>query len=109
MPNAERKQQRYQKSSSFNLHLGCYEVLPKGTSATILLEDWEKWRCGELSLCQFPTLLDPDLAPAGIILFTRSRLVGLKIGRVFLQVSTNKEGGGGRIIAGENFPGLDAD
>jgi len=62
----------------------------------------------ELSLCQFP-LLDPDLALA-IILFTRSRLAGLKIAGFFLQVSTNKEEeAAGRIIKRleKNFPGLE--
>jgi len=70
MPKAEQKwQQRYQKSPSFfSLHLGIKaEVLPLGTECHhILLEDWSKLEAALGTLfVSIPTLLDPDLAPAG--------------------------------------------
>ena len=70
MPIAEQKwQQRYQKSPSFfSLHLGIKaEVLPPGTECHhILLEDWSKLEAALGTLfVSIPTLLDPDLAPAG--------------------------------------------
>jgi len=92
MPNAERKwQQRYQSSSFLSLHLGGKSgVLPKGTECHHLARVGKNGGCGGTILCQFPLL---DRIALAIILFTRSRLVGL-IGRVFSAVSTNKEGGG---------------
>ncbi|WP_341527779.1 carotenoid isomerase [Nostoc sp. UHCC 0302] len=67
--NEKKWQQRYQKSPSFlSLHMGVKaEVLPKGTECHhILLEDWEKMAAAEGTIfVSIPTLLDPDLAPAG--------------------------------------------
>ncbi len=67
MPASEKKwQQRYEKSPSFlNLHLGVKaQLLPIGTECHhILVEDWDKM--DETIFVSIPTLLDPDLAPAG--------------------------------------------
>jgi len=95
MPNAERKwQQRYQKSSSFQFTPGVKaKYCPWVTSATILLEDWEKWRCGTIFV-SIPTLLDLDLAPAGYHIIHSFTPSWIEDWQVFLQVSTNKEGGG---------------
>ncbi len=70
MPRAEQKwRSRYQKSPSFfSLHLGVKaEVLPPGTACHhILLEDWTQLEEAQGTLfVSIPTLLDPDLAPAG--------------------------------------------
>lgn len=70
MPAAEKRwRQRYQKSPSFlSLHLGVNaEILPAGTECHhILLEDWEKMEDEQGTIfVSIPTLLDPDLAPAG--------------------------------------------
>jgi prolycopene isomerase len=70
MPAAERKwQQRYRKSPSFlSLHLGVKsEALPAGTECHhILLDDWDRLEEAESTIfVSIPTLLDPDLAPAG--------------------------------------------
>jgi prolycopene isomerase len=70
MPTKEKRwQQRYQKSPSFlSLHLGVKaEVLPPGTECHhILLEDWNEMEKEQGTLfVSIPTLLDPDLAPAG--------------------------------------------
>ena len=70
MPSKEKRwQQRYQKSPSFlSLHLGAKaEVLPIGTECHhILLEDWADMEKEQGTIfVSIPTLLDPDLAPAG--------------------------------------------
>ncbi len=70
MPPAERRwQRRYRKSPSFlSLHLGVKaEALPAGTECHhILLEDWVNLEAPEGTIfVSIPTLLDPDLAPAG--------------------------------------------
>ncbi len=70
MPAQEKRwQQRYQKSPSFlSLHLGVNaEVLPVGTECHhILLEEWNNMENPEGTIfVSIPTLLDPDLAPAG--------------------------------------------
>jgi prolycopene isomerase len=70
MPRSEQKwQQRYQKSPSFfSLHLGVKaEVLPPGTECHhIVLEDWNQMEDSFGTIfVSIPTLLDPDLAPAG--------------------------------------------
>ena len=70
MPAAEKKwRKRYQKSPSFlSLHLGVKaEVLPPDTECHhILLEDWQDMEKPEGTIfVSIPTLLDPDLAPAG--------------------------------------------
>ncbi|HIK56044.1 MAG TPA: carotene isomerase [Synechococcales cyanobacterium M55_K2018_004] len=70
MPRSERKwQQRYQKSPSFfSMHLGVKaEVLPPDTDCHhVLLEDWTQMEASHGTIfVSIPTLLDPDLAPAG--------------------------------------------
>lgn len=70
IPASEKRwQQRYQKSPSFlSLHLGVKaECLPIGTACHhILLEDWQQMQSPEGTIfVSIPTLLDPDLAPAG--------------------------------------------
>jgi prolycopene isomerase len=70
LPRSERKwQQRYQKSPSFfSLHLGVKaEVLPAGTECHhVLLQDWAEMEAAYGTIfVSIPTLLDPDLAPAG--------------------------------------------
>ncbi|MGK7895163.1 MAG: carotenoid isomerase [Xenococcus sp. (in: cyanobacteria)] len=70
MPASEQRwQKRYQKSPSFlSLHLGVSaEVLPKGTECHhILLEEWNNMENPEGTIfVSIPTLLDPNLAPAG--------------------------------------------
>lgn len=70
MPRSEQKwQQRYQKSPSFfSLHLGVKaDVLAAGTECHhILLEDWQQMEAAYGTVfVSIPTLLDPDLAPAG--------------------------------------------
>ncbi|MDZ7960661.1 MAG: carotene isomerase [Aulosira sp. DedQUE10] len=70
IPNNEKKwQQAYEKSPSFlSLHIGVQEsVLPPGTECHhILLEDWQQMTKAQGTIfVSIPTLLDPDLAPAG--------------------------------------------
>lgn len=70
IPNNEKNwQQRYQKSPSFlSLHMGVEaSVLPAGTECHhILLENWENMAASAGTIfVSIPTLLDPDLAPAG--------------------------------------------
>ncbi len=117
MPQAEKKwQQRYKKSPSFlNLHLGVKaEVLPKGTECHhILLENWDKMEAAEGTIfVSIPTLLDPDLAPAGyhiIHTFTPSWVEDWQ-GLSASDYEQKKEDAAGRIIERleKIFPGLDA-
>jgi prolycopene isomerase len=117
MPTSEKKwQQRYQKSPSFlSLHLGVdTNVLPPGTECHhILLEDWEKMEVPESTLfVSIPTLLDPDLAPAGyhiIHAFTPSWIEDWQ-GLSTSEYETKKEEAAGRMIERleKIFPGLDA-
>jgi prolycopene isomerase len=117
MPAAESKwQQRYQKSSSFlSLHLGVKaEVLPGGTECHhILLEDWDKMEAESGTIfVSIPTLLDPDLAPAGyhiVHTFTPSRIDDWQ-GFSASEYEQKKEDFSGRIIERleKIFPGLDA-
>jgi len=70
MPAQEKRwQKRYTKSPSFlSLHLGVNaDVLPVGTECHhILLENWNNMENPEGTIfVSIPTLLDPDLAPAG--------------------------------------------
>ncbi|WP_026733213.1 carotenoid isomerase [Fischerella sp. PCC 9605] len=68
-PNEKKWQQNYQKSPSFlSLHMGVKaSLLPAKTECHhILLEDWENMAAPEGTIfVSIPTLLDPDLAPAG--------------------------------------------
>jgi len=114
MPVAEKKwQQRYQKSPSFlNLHLGVKaELLPAGTECHhILLENWEKME--ETIFVSIPTLLDPDLAPAGyhiIHTFSPSWVENWQ-GLSPSEYARAKEEAADKIIKRleEIFPGLDA-
>ncbi|MUL38183.1 carotenoid isomerase [Gloeocapsopsis dulcis] len=117
MPRAERKwQQRYQKSPSFlSLHLGVQaDVLPIGTECHhIVLEDWQNMTDSEGTLfVSIPTLLDPDLAPAGyniVHAFTPSWVDDWQTlsSREYEQ---RKEAAAGRVIERleKIFPGLDA-
>jgi len=114
MPVAEKKwQQRYQKSPSFlNLHLGVKaELLPAGTECHhILLEDWEKME--ETIFVSIPTLLDPDLAPAGyhiIHTFSPSWVENWQ-GLSPSEYDRAKEEAADKIIKRleQIFPGLDA-
>ncbi|NDJ22943.1 carotene isomerase [Nostoc sp. B(2019)] len=117
IPHNEKKwQQNYQKSPSFlSLHLGVKtEVLPRETECHhILLEDWEKMAAVEGTIfVSIPTLLDPDLAPAGyhiIHAFTPHWIddwQGLSQG----EYEAKKEEAAWRIIdrLEKIFPGLDA-
>jgi prolycopene isomerase len=70
VPSTEKRwQKRYQKSPSFlSLHLGVKaEVLPSQSECHhILLEDWANMEEEQGTIfVSIPTLLDPDLAPAG--------------------------------------------
>ncbi|MFM7424525.1 MAG: carotenoid isomerase [Elainella sp.] len=70
LPRSEQKwQQRYQKSPSFfSLHLGVKaEVLPPGTECHhVVLENWDEMESAYGTIfVSIPTLLDPELAPAG--------------------------------------------
>jgi prolycopene isomerase len=117
MPAAERKwRKRYEKSPSFlSLHLGVEaEVLPPGTECHhILLEDWDKMEDAEGTIfVSIPTLLDPDLAPAGyhiIHTFTPSWIDDWQ-GLSASEYEEKKEEAAGRIIERleKIFPGLDA-
>jgi prolycopene isomerase len=114
MPASEKKwQQRYEKSPSFlNLHLGVKaQLLPVGTECHhILVEDWEKM--DETIFVSIPTLLDPDLAPAGhhiIHTFTPGWVEDwqkLSPG----EYEQKKEAAAGKIIKRleQIFPGIDA-
>lgn len=117
MPTAEKKwRQRYEKSPSFlSLHLGVEaEVLPPGTECHhILLEDWDKMEDAEGTIfVSIPTLLDPDLAPAGYHImhtFTPSWIDDWQ-GLSASEYEEKKEEAAGRIIERleKIFPGLDA-
>ena len=117
MPQAEKKwQQRYKKSPSFlNLHLGVKaDVLPSGTDCHhILVEDWDNMEATEQTIfVSIPTLLDPDLAPAGyhiIHSFTPSWVEDWQ-GLSASEYEEKKEAAAGRIIERleKIFPGLDA-
>jgi len=117
MPNAEQKwQRRYQKSPSFlNLHLGVEaNVLPSGTECHhILLENWDKMETEEGTIfVSIPTLLDPDLAPAGyhiVHTFTPSWVEDWQ-GLSPSEYEQKKEVAARRIIGRleKIFPGLDA-
>jgi prolycopene isomerase len=70
LPTSEQKwQQRYMRSPSFlSLHLGVKAgAIPAATACHhILLEDWDDMEKSEGTIfVSIPTLLDPDLAPAG--------------------------------------------
>lgn len=117
MPDNEKSwQQRYQKSPSFlSLHIGVKaSVLPTGTECHhILLEDWQKMAAAEGTLfVSIPTLLDPDLAPAGyhiIHAFTPHWIDDWqKLSPS--EYEAKKEQAAGRIIERleQIFPGLDA-
>lgn len=116
MPASEKKwQQRYQKSPSFlSLHLGvAAEVLPSGTECHhILLEDWQKMEEAEGTIfVSIPTLLDPDLAPAGhhiVHVFTPSWIDDWQ-GLSAREYENQKEEAAGRIIKRleKIFPGLE--
>ncbi|ERN42056.1 carotene isomerase [Rubidibacter lacunae KORDI 51-2] len=74
LPGRERRwQQRYQKSPSFlSLHLGVKAdvVPPNADCHHILLDDWAQMESSEGTIfLSIPTLLDPDLAPAGHHIF----------------------------------------
>ncbi len=117
MPNSEKKwQQRYQKSPSFlSLHLGVKaEVLPSGTECHhILLEDWKQMEATMGTIfVSIPTLLDPNLAPAGyhiIHTFTPSWIADWQ-SLSSSEYENKKEEVAGQIIKRLEriFPGLDA-
>lgn len=117
MPKNEKKwQQRYQKSPSFlSLHLGVEaNVIAPGTACHhIVVEDWEKMQAPEGTIfVSIPTLLDPDLAPAGYHIlhtFTPSWIDEWE-GLPTKQYEDKKEEAAGRIIERleKIFPGLDA-
>jgi prolycopene isomerase len=129
IPISENKwQERYKKSPSFlSLHMGVKaDILPLGTECHhILLEDWEKMMDGEGTIfVSIPTLLDPDLAPAGhhiIHAFTPNWLADwqdlesggsreLAYGNAKSIRDRTKEAAAERIIKRleKIFPGLDA-
>lgn len=117
MPASEKKwQQRYQKSPSFlSLHMGVEaNVLPAGTECHhILLENWEKMEAPEGTIfVSIPTLLDPNLAPAGyhiIHAFTPSWVEAWQ-GLSEKEYEQKKEDAAWRIVdrLEKIFPGLDA-
>jgi prolycopene isomerase len=117
LPANEKKwQQSYQKSSSFlSLHMGVKEsVLPKGTECHhILLENWQQMTAsGGTIFVSIPTLLDPDLAPAGhhiIHAFTPHWIDDWQ-GLSRREYEAKKEAAAGQIIERleKIFPGLDA-
>lgn len=114
MPASEKKwQQRYEKSPSFlNMHLGVKaQLLPVGTECHhILVEDWDKM--DETIFVSIPTLLDPDLAPAGhhiIHTFTPNWVEDWqKLSQC--EYEQKKEAAAGKLIKRleQIFPGLDA-
>jgi prolycopene isomerase len=67
--NEKKWQQRYQKSPSFlSLHMGVKaEVLPQATECHhIVLDNWKQMTASAGTIfVSIPTLLDPELAPAG--------------------------------------------
>src|SRR6478672_9571091 len=117
MPASEKKwQQRYQKAPSFlSLHLGVEaSAIPAGSACPhILLEDWDKMEAPEGTvLVSIPTVLDPDLAPAGyhiVHAFTSSWMEEWE-GLSQPEYEEKKEEAAGRIIERleKIFPGLDA-
>ncbi|MBD1834686.1 carotene isomerase [Cyanobacteria bacterium FACHB-472] len=117
MPTSEKKwQKRYQKSPSFlSLHMGVKaDVLPVGTECHhILLEDWEKMEATQGTLfLSIPTLLDPDLAPAGYHIlhaFTPDSIENWQE-LSSSEYEEKKEAAAGRVIERleKIFPGLDA-
>ncbi len=114
--NEKRWQQTYEKSPSFlSLHMGVEKsVLPQGTECHhILLEDWQQMtkRQGTIFV-SIPTLLDPDLAPAGyhiIHAFTPDWIDNWQ-GMSEREYEASKETAAWRIIdrLEQIFPGLDA-
>ncbi len=117
MPTNEKKwQQLYEKSPSFlSLHIGVKEsVLPTGTECHhIVLEDWEKMTASAGTIfVSVPTLLDPDLAPAGyhiIHAFTPHWIDDWQ-GLSASEYEAKKEKAAWQIIdrLEKIFPGLDA-
>ncbi|AFY32050.1 carotenoid isomerase [Calothrix sp. PCC 7507] len=117
IPASEKKwQQNYQKSPSFlSLHMGVKEsVLPVGTECHhILLEDWQQMTAASGTVfVSIPTLLDPDLAPAGyhiIHAFTPDWIENWQ-GLTESEYEANKEAAAWRIIdrLEKIFPGLNA-
>ncbi|MBH8551928.1 carotene isomerase [Nostocaceae cyanobacterium CENA357] len=117
IPNNEKKwQQSYQKSPSFlSLHIGVKEsVLPTRTECHhIVLEDWEKMAASAGTIfVSIPTLLDPDLAPAGyhiIHAFTPNWIDEWQ-GLSASEYEAKKEEAAWQIIdrLEKIFPGLDA-
>ena len=114
--NEKNWQQIYQKSPSFlSLHMGVKQsVLSTGTECHhILLSDWQKMAEPEGTIfVSIPTLLDPDLAPAGyhiIHVFTPDWIDNwLKLSSS--EYEAQKEQAAGRIIQRleQIFPGLEA-
>jgi prolycopene isomerase len=107
---------RYEKSPSFlSLHLGVKaEVLKPGMECHhIILDDWENMeKSQETIFVSIPTLLDPDLAPAGyhiIHAFTPSWLSEWQ-GLLPADYEAKKEIDAGRLLdrLEKIFPGLDA-
>ncbi|BAY08632.1 carotenoid isomerase [Calothrix sp. NIES-2098] len=117
MPRNEKKwQQTYKKSPSFlSLHMGVKKsVLPQGTECHhILLEDWQQMTAPQGTIfVSIPTLLDPDLAPAGyhiIHAFTPDWIDNWQ-GMNESEYEAHKEAAAWRIIdrLEQIFPGLDA-
>jgi len=106
---------RYEKSPSFlSLHLGVKaEVLKAGTECHhIILDNWENMeKSQETIFVSIPTLLDPDLAPAGyhiIHAFTPSWLSEWQ-GLSPADYESKKEIDAGRLLdrLEKIFPGLD--
>lgn len=107
---------RYEKSPSFlSLHLGVKaEVLKAGTECHhIILDNWENMeKSQETIFVSIPTLLDPDLAPAGyhiIHTFTPSWLSEWQ-GLSPADYEAKKEMAAGKLLdrLEKIFPGLDA-
>jgi prolycopene isomerase len=107
---------RYEKSLSFlSLHLGVKaEVLKAGTECHhIILDNWENMeKSQETIFVSIPTLLDPDLAPAGyhiIHTFTPSWLSEWQ-GLSPADYEAKKEMAAGKLLdrLEKIFPGLDA-
>ncbi len=117
IPHNEKKwQQNYQKSPSFlSLHIGVKKsVLPPGTECHhILLTDWQQMTATRGTLfVSIPTLLDPDLAPAGyhiIHAFTPDWIDNWQ-GLTPSEYESNKEAAAWEIIdrLEKIFPGLNA-
>ena len=117
MPTSEKKwQKRYQKSPSFlSLHMGVKaDVLPVGTECHhILLEDWKNMEATQGTIfLSIPTLLDPDLAPAGYHIlhaFTPDWIENWQE-LSSSEYEEKKEAAAGRVIERleKIFPGLDA-